>query len=439
LFQFILDDRNLAEPMKALIARLQIPILKVAMLDKSFFGRGAHPARKLLNQISTAAMGWVPAASLERDFFYRKVEEVVNVLLNDFHDDIGIFETVRADFASFLEVEHRRSSLVEQRTLDAEEGRARAELARADVQNTLNARLQGLDLPDVVGRLIRDGWNNVLFLACLKDGMESESWQQGLSTLDDLLWSVQAERTRENRTRLLKLLPTLLKNLRAGLNSIGANPYEMNQQFAELEAIHLERLRQPDPVIDAGFEAGLPAEHLPDSGANSQVIMPIRSTADTLDNLLSERQHNSAALEQLDRELSAGFGESDVYLDGSSAPIAQPQNVSNDSVDITTPTHSLGDAATEDGMHQQVSQLALGAWVEMAQGDGKKFRARLAAIIKATGRYIFVNRTGMKVAEHTQETLVLAMQAGDLLILDEGQLFDRALESVIGNLRQMRS
>jgi hypothetical protein len=212
LFQFILDDRNLADPMKALIARLQIPILKVAMLDKSFFGRGGHPARKLLNQISTAAMGWVPGANLERDFFYKKVEEVVTVLLNDFHDDVGIFEKVRADFASFLEIEHRRSSLVEQRTLDAEEGRARAELARQDVQNILDARMQGLELPAVVNTLIRDGWNNVMFLARLKEGVESEAWQHSLEVLDDLIWSVRAERTPENRSRLLKLLPGLLKN-----------------------------------------------------------------------------------------------------------------------------------------------------------------------------------------------------------------------------------
>jgi hypothetical protein len=438
LFQFILDDRNLAEPMKALIARLQIPILKVAMLDKSFFGRGAHPARKLLNQISTAAMGWVPAASLERDFFYRKVEEIVNVLLNDFHDDVSIFETVRADFASFLEVEHRRSSLVEQRTLDAEEGRARAELARQDVQNVLNARLHGLELPDVVSRLIRDGWNNVLFLARLKDGMESESWQQALTTLDDLLWTVQAERSTENRSRLLKMLPTLLKNLRAGLNSIGFNPYEMNQQFAELEVIHLERLRVPDPVIDAHLEARLPPEQLPDS-SHTDVVMPIRSSAETLDTMLSERQYNQDSLEQLDRELSAGFGDDNLYLDGSAIPVAATAAEAASQLADSPVLDSAVAETTNDALRQQVAQLALGAWVEMVQGDGKKFRARLAAIIKATGRYIFVNRTGMKVAEHTQETLLLAMQAGDLVILDEGQLFDRALESVIGNLRQMRS
>ena len=37
LFDFILDDRNVPDAMKALIGRLQIPMLKVAVIDRSFF------------------------------------------------------------------------------------------------------------------------------------------------------------------------------------------------------------------------------------------------------------------------------------------------------------------------------------------------------------------------------------------------------------------
>ena len=59
LFEFILDDRTLPDSLKALIGRLQIPMLKVAVLDKTFFSRGSHPARRLLNEIASAALGWV--------------------------------------------------------------------------------------------------------------------------------------------------------------------------------------------------------------------------------------------------------------------------------------------------------------------------------------------------------------------------------------------
>jgi hypothetical protein len=60
LFEFIRNDRSVPDAFKALIARLQIPLLKVAVLDKSLFSRASHPARRLLNEIAAAVMGWSP-------------------------------------------------------------------------------------------------------------------------------------------------------------------------------------------------------------------------------------------------------------------------------------------------------------------------------------------------------------------------------------------
>ena len=58
LFDFFFDDAALPAPIKVLIGRLQIPILKVAILDCDFFNQKKHPARRLLDSISRAAMGW---------------------------------------------------------------------------------------------------------------------------------------------------------------------------------------------------------------------------------------------------------------------------------------------------------------------------------------------------------------------------------------------
>ena len=62
----------------------------------------------------------------------------------------------------------------------------------------------------------------------------------------------------------------------------------------------------------------------------------------------------------------------------------------------------------------------------------------LAAIIKPTGKYIFVNRTGMKVMEKTRMGLAVEFRRGAIRLLDDALLFDRALESVIGNLRKLK-
>ncbi|WBH74615.1 DUF1631 family protein [Pseudomonas aeruginosa] len=214
LFEFILDDRTLPDSLKALIGRMQIPMLKVALLDKTFFSRGSHPARRLLNEIASASLGWAEHNDARRDSLYQKIEQVVMRLLNDFVDDPAIFAELLEDFIAFTGDERRRSELLEQRTRDAEEGRAKAELARQDVEQVLNQRLLGKVLPEVVVRLLRDAWSKVMLLICLKHGKASAEWREALDTMDELIWSVGPHDDPLSRQQLLERVPGLpLKDL----------------------------------------------------------------------------------------------------------------------------------------------------------------------------------------------------------------------------------
>lgn len=502
LFQFVLEDRNLAAPIKGLIARLQIPILKVAMLDKSFFGKGGHPARKLLNEIANASLGWAPvnaSAELERDPFYAKVDALVSRIIDEFADDVGVFQAALEDFIAFVEMDRRRASLIEQRTVDAEDGRAKSELARATVQELLNNKVAGKRLPGVVVKLLQDGWSNVLFLICLKEGLDSDSWRRAVQTVDDLLESVSAVDSFADRARLLRTLPVLLKNLRSGLNKIGFNPFDLNQLFSELEQIHLQRLKKEETaelvaLSDRPAQAESMAQvdtHLPPA-VIEPVSISMQPPTKTLDEVLTERQAAmveeagvaeplpvvpGADLADLDRELAAHFGEA-ALADGAPvaavqpAPVepplltetaepvsvAEPVSTANQvstggrNADLLEPLDDLSAPATaasavaepepllsrEQRSAERVDGLQVGNWVEFQSG-GKILRCRLAAIIRATGKYIFVNRAGVKVAENNRDGLLKAHQRGELVMLDEGRLFDRALESVIGNLRDMKT
>ena len=483
LFQFVLEDRNLAAPIKGLIARLQIPLLKVAMLDKTFFGKGGHPARKLLNEIANASLGWAPAdpnIQLERDPFYAKIEMLVMRIVDEFVDDISVFQTALEDFIAFVEMDRRRASLIEQRTVDAEDGRAKSELARKTVQETLNQKVAGKRLPGVVAKLLQDGWSNVMFLICLKEGQDSDSWQRALQTVDELLESVSPVDNVADRASLLRMLPTLLKNLRSGLNKIGFNPFELNQIFAELEQIHLLRLKKEEAVeLVALNEVKLSAEAAINATAMKATAEMVARAAEsqTLDEVLSSRQPAPAAaieppianpvasitaeesgeaisttdhfdaempielgaIEDLDRELAAHFGE---HADEASGAVATPR-VAEPEVDVVAEEITQADIellrSREQRAMERIDGLQVGNWVEFQQSGGKVLRCRLAAIIRATGKYIFVNRSGVKVTESHRDGLLKAYQRGELSLLDEGRLFDRALESVIGNLRDMKA
>ncbi|WP_374287478.1 DUF1631 domain-containing protein [Pseudomonas fluvialis] len=404
LFEFILDDRNLPDSLKALIGRLQIPMLKVAVIDKSFFARGSHPARRLLNEIAAAAMGWADQDDVQRDGLYQKIDQVVQRLLKDFVDDPAIFAELLADFLAFTGDERRRSELLEQRTRDAEEGRARAELARLQVEQALNERLLGRTLPEVVVRLLQEAWSKVLQLTCLKHGSESPEWQAMLTTMDDLIWSVEPHDEPEARLQLLQLVPNLLKALRDGLNGAGFDPFAAGDYFTQLEALHVQAFQRFKKSMAEAPET-IPDEASHELGHGlAELDLPV---------VLAVPEEPPAMVEVVEEIVLLAPGEA--------RPVGEECQLPDD-----------------DEALLKVDQLGVGSWVEIQEDEEHKLRCKLAAIIKPTGKYVFVNRTGMKVLEKTRMGLAVEFRRNAVRLLDDALLFDRALESVIGNLRRLK-
>jgi len=377
MFEFILDDRNLPDSLKALIGRLQIPMLKVAVQDKSFFSRNNHPARRLLNEIAAAAMGWGDCDDHQRDSLYLRIEQVVQRLLNDFVDDPAIFSEVLADFLAFTSDERRRCELLEQRIRDAEEGRAKADLARQRVEGALNQVMLGKVLPQAVVDFVQQAWSQVLLLTGFKHGEHSAEWRADVLTLEQLVWSVQHHEEPDAGLRLLAMVPELLKALREGLSRSAFDPFATSEFFSELELLHVQALQRLGQATEAGEPADLPVM--------VEVAEPI------------------------------------VLRTASQTPAQEPT--------VRLPADDAG--------LRQVDQLRLGCWVEFQEDEDNSLRCKLAAIIQATGKFVFVNRTGLKVLEHSRTSLALEFRRGAARLLDDTLLFDRALESVLGNLRQL--
>ncbi|MGH8118606.1 MAG: DUF1631 family protein, partial [Rhodanobacteraceae bacterium] len=118
LFEYILQDHTIPAPMQVLLARMQIPYLKVAILDRRMFAHASHPARRLLDQLADAAKSW--SAESDRDHrLFDKVKGVVEDLLHDFDDDVGVFERKLAEFTEFVEQNRKRAELAETRATEA--------------------------------------------------------------------------------------------------------------------------------------------------------------------------------------------------------------------------------------------------------------------------------------------------------------------------------
>src|SRR5690606_13133041 len=203
----------------------------------------------------------------------------------DFDDNLQVFDELLGDFQGFVQTEQRRRQLVEQRVRDAEEGRARAELARREVRQALDDLIGERRLPEVTVKLL-EAWSNVLVLLHLKHGVESEEWSQSLTLAQDLIWSVQPEEEPEARRKLLQLIPVLVKGIREGLATTSFNPFEMDKLLKELEACHLVVLRR----LTARKAPAEPAEQAPQALAQPQPAEPAAPVVERSEEHTSELQ-----------------------------------------------------------------------------------------------------------------------------------------------------
>ncbi|MFK7914545.1 MAG: DUF1631 domain-containing protein [Pseudomonadales bacterium] len=378
LFDYILNDRNLAIPMKALISRLQIPFVKLAIIDKSFFDKTSHPARQLLNELSSAGIGWSGASELKRDARYNKIESIVLRVLNGFTDDIGLFEELVEDLRSFLKQEDKRHVQVEQRVQQAETGKAKTHNIKSQVQQLINSKASGLRLPAQVGRFISDHFARSLVMTGVKEGENSGDWHMKLKTLDDLLWSCQ--------------------------------PLSEDAELDKRDAMQVDMQQRLRNIIAAIIDDQTAAEEL---------------------------------LFNLECELADVAARDRAFLDEDEveAPPEPGQYAKVTEIRLTEvsseDTDQLEQAAPEFIEH--IRGLNEGNWVELHSEGAPSIRCKLSAIIQPGDRYVFVNRRGMKVADYGRMELARRLEAKELTLLDESQVFDRALQAVVGNLRNMQS
>ncbi len=461
LFEFILEDRQLQAPIKAVLGRLQIPMVKVALVDSTFFNRGGHVARRLLNEMAMASIGWTEKEG-GNDPFYNKLEEIVLKIVNQFESDVSIFAHALDDFLLFQEGEKKRRILVEQRTRDSEEGKAKSEAAKRFVQSELNGLLLGHTVSDNVLRMLRDGWSSYMVLLNLKHGDEHENLQQAKQIAADVIKA--AAQGADYEPLGPEEIEALGGQLRAGLEQTAFMPFELDKEVEKLQG-ELAKIAQQRLVydielehFDADIEAGDTGETY-EHGVSALLEGPLEAD---LDNAADSPQPmlEDASAERLEADVTTPSSDAvpmlavPVTLDEA---LADEGGISDSAIVAETATPDVEqEPAPEppaqqvillDGLQEEeiatagddilarIDRLSIGSWVEMREGEDKFYRCKLAAIIKTTGKYIFVNRMGVKVAEKSRAGLANAVQDNSVQLLDDGLLFDRALESVISTLR----
>ncbi len=418
LFDFILDDRRIPDAMKAIIGRLQIPILKVALLDKSLFGNKMHPARQLLDTMAKAAMGWNDAEGHESDL-YQKINALVQRITKEFNDDITLFDTSLTELKAFLEQE--QAAAAEQAAQAAQmikepEQRDRPKLvAREEIQR----RIEYQALPKLVRQFLNNYWEPVLVKIFTSQGLESDTWIKAITTIDDLSWSVTPKNNSQDRKKLLVILPKLRKWLDQGLQFLNVPQAEREPFFTELVKYHTEAVRPglDDVEFAKAFDIAItrPGEVKPvvEEQVEFEAVPPPPVEQAAPDPVLVEEIAATAEAEYDVEEIVIG-------------------DVSWAVGEIDSPT--AREVATDFDII--VKNIKRGTWIELEQENGEILRAKLAWVSPLRGVYLFTNRLGQRAISINASGLAAKFRDGRVRIIDNVPLMDRAVSGLIGRLQK---
>ncbi len=230
LFDYVTRNVHESSGARALLTRLHVPVLRVALGDKTFFTRRDHPARDLLNTIAETGAHWLDDGESDSSLV-EKMQMVVNHVSNEFDGDIGVFEKLLADLNQHMQLLARRAEVVERRHIDAAKGRDRLEIARETARAAIVRLLQANNPSPRVRALLERAWTDALALSALRDGASGGEFQRRLAAAGSLARR-PATPLADNPTDEM-----LRREFDAGLRQIGMHEDDVQSVLENLHAI----------------------------------------------------------------------------------------------------------------------------------------------------------------------------------------------------------
>jgi hypothetical protein len=419
LFDCIFSDAEVPQSLRAAIGKLQVPVLKVALMNKGFFSDRRHPARRLLDVMAAAARGW---GQQDEQALLARIRTAVDNVLAGFDQDTSVFDAEVAEIEGILREAERAARGQVGELVQRLEQRDRRAVADAVVSDQIERRLhEAGPVPAPVDAFVDSHWRELLGRIYVRLGDGGEDWRVALGTLEDLLWSVQPKALPEDRQRLTQLLPQLLERLPAGLARIGrAAAWE--PFLADLMPLHMAAIKTPPPQARPESEAA------PGESVGSADVMP---------------PPDSEGLPWLlDSEASAPQDDAPAAPDGVAAA-AMPASAAISSAVPDEAGHEPGpepeseaapgcaDTASRDPWLEAARAVAVGDWLEVAQLGGANLSLRATWLSRQSGLMLFADRRGRNARVLSAERLATALRDGSARLLSRDPLTDRAVARLL--------
>ncbi len=229
MFQSILSEDRIPPAVRVWFARLQVPVLRVALAEPEFFSDLAHPARQLIDRMGSCVLGF-DASAINGGALETEIRRIVQVIEQYPETGKRVFELVLAEFEKFLAKFLTEGQGTARIISVAQQVEQRETLA---IQYTIELRTMLKDMP--VREEIRDflfkSWAEVLAMSAVRNGAQHAETTAFKRAAADLVWAASAKPNRADRARVIQQLPALLQSLRQGLVLIGVTGAPQDAQI----------------------------------------------------------------------------------------------------------------------------------------------------------------------------------------------------------------
>lgn len=220
LFEYMLNDENLPDNVKALLSHLHTPFLKIAFLDPDFFEHSEHPVRLLLNALTEAGSRWVDKEGKPSFDLLNKLKGVVRAVLETHENEVKTVADLLLNFRADTKKVIRKQDLMEKRAKEKAEGESRLRTAKIKVRKEIKNLISDQKLPSPVLLFLLKAWTDYMCFVLLRQGDESESWESALKLIRNIIWTLSVKTTEEDQKCQEELSKSIILEARKGLDSI---------------------------------------------------------------------------------------------------------------------------------------------------------------------------------------------------------------------------
>jgi hypothetical protein len=402
LFEFVLEDKQIPAELRRHISRLQIPMAKAAVLAPDLLQQERHPARQLLNRISSAAAATDPATQAGRQLT-AEIDRVTSGILSGFGSDMTVFSSALAAFEQFMEERVRHEGRDATSSIDAVELAEKLSILLTNVRTTLCDVLLPLNIDKRVSDFIIHVWPHVLVHAAWQD-LESQAgtehpdslFQRYRAVLPELVWSIQEKPEANERSALMRMLPGLVKSLNGALQLIRLPDDECKDILDRLMALHAQVLRGGQ----------------------------------------KEAAGKTVSLD----ELRADFSRLAIHWDRVSWSLTEPPQARADLIEEVLALRGVA-AELRLGQNTAVASQAdreflaqtylLGTRVAFSVEGGEPQPATLAWVSTHRSLYLFRLDGDQRLAIYTSVALLEALSQGSVVPVEYAPVFERAVEALL--------